>query len=837
MSTTPMMQHYLAIKEKNPDHIIFYRLGDFYELFFEDAQIVASQLNLTLTKRGQHQGQPIPMAGVPHHCADNYIARLLKLGHSIAICDQVTDARKGPVERAITRIITPGTLSDEHYLAADQSSRLASIVWHTTEGALCILDISNGHMSVMPSDNLATLIDEIHRMGIKELLIHEDSTGDVLQQYQTTRCKIVKRPPWEYHISSARRVILEHFKIHTLEAFGIEDKESCIIASSIVLNYLTINHIHALNHIHTITCESLDNIIILDQATREHLELTEAQSGNKAHTLLGLFSPSYTPMGLRLITQWMLKPTAVHADIQYRQQAILYLAAHHEIQHTLTTLLSSVPDLERITSRIALHSATPLDIVSVARCLELIPSIQDTLASAPGLLDDIHHALLPLDGLITHIDHVLISPPPSHRRDGGYIQPSSDPELYELWSILHDIDALLKRIEQEEKEATQLPLTIHYSKLHGFYISLPRAVSDKAPTHYKRTQTLKNEERFTIEVLQNYERKILTAREAMLLREKECFNDLLHMLTPHIQVLKKNAHTLAILDALLTFTRLSKKPHYHMPVFEQHATLVIEHGVHPVIEHHVEHFVANDIHLENDARLMILTGPNMGGKSTYMRQTALLALMAYMGSYVPAASMRIGPLDKIMTRIGARDDISKGQSTFMMEMIETAHILHHATPHTLVLIDEIGRGTSTEDGLAIAYATLCGLLHQNRSLTLFATHYFELTQCDNLPGAFNAHVEVKESQGDVIFMHRILPGAAHKSYGLHVAKISGVPYHVLDTAYNFQPSQLAIPHNPQPMRSEKHYAVLDSLRALTPDAISPLEAHRLLATYVTTLNT
>lgn len=841
-----MMQHYINIKSEHPSSLLFYRLGDFYELFFTDAITISQVLNLTLTKRGTYEDKPIPMAGIPHHCADQYIARLLKEGFSIAICEQITDAKDGPVERAVTRIVTPGTLSDDSYLDADQASLLGSLFWHETSskacGAIAIVELSSGRFTVFESDNFDLLIDECDRSGVKELLVHENLSEDKFAKLKSHAWLLQKRPHWEFHKETQRRALLDHFSTHSLEGFGLTDSSDSIVAAGVVLHYLKITQKKALSHIHSLRLENLEHCLLMDSATREHLELTDSQSKDKKHTLLHLFSPSYTPMGLRLISRWMLKPSNVLKHIRQRQNALLALLNSNK-SDDLASILSSIGDVERIVSRLAMYTAKPADLLSLAHALSVIPDICSMLPHDDGLLSIIAKQLLLLTEVKEHIQKTLVDPAPSHMRDGGYINIASDTLLQEYWDLKYDSDHLLKTLEEKEREATGLNLSIHSNRVHGLYITISRSLADKVPAHYKRKQTLKNEERFSIPELLELEVKINNAQEAMFDREKILYQDLLRHLQTYLLQLKKNARLLALLDALLTMSKLGSRHGYNLPSFEDNPGIKIEEGKHPILEMHLEHIVPNDITLNPSLRMMVLTGPNMGGKSTFMRQTAVLTLLAYMGSFVPAAKMNIGPIDRIMTRIGAKDEINKGRSTFMMEMIETAYILNHATPTSLVLLDEIGRGTSTRDGLSIAQATLRGLLERNRSMTIFATHYFELTKMTAHEGVFNAHVGVHDDQDTITFLHKILNGSTDQSYGLHVAKLAGVPNVILELANayalsNQMPDTEKTTVIPQilPQKDRLGEKITTLLHNRNPDEMSPIEAHSLLTKIILLYN-
>lgn len=825
MSLTPMMQHYMRVKEAHKDALLFYRLGDFYELFFEDAVTISQVLHLTLTRRGSHEGHPIPMAGIPHHCADQYIARLIKQGYTVALCDQVTDARSGPVEREVTRIITPGTLTDDSFLPADQSSLLGCLV--SGQGkhppSLAIVELSSGRFSVYEGE-WSVLVDECTRQSIKELLIHEDMDASLYASLQEMDCIIRKRPHWEFHLDTQRRALNKHFSLQSLDAFGIEESPHAIIACGVVLHYLQHTQKRALHHIQKISYESCEHALLMDSVTCAHLELIKAQSQTQEHSLLHLFAPSYTPMGLRLIARWMLKPSTHHPLILQRQEALAYLNATPELHAQLSADLSSVGDLERMVSRVGMGSAKPSDLLRLADALSLIPNIKRALHGSHGLLLRLAEKFHIMDEACAHIYATLVQPAPSHMRDGGYIKPSSDPILEECFRLRYDSDQILKSIETREREATGLNLSILRHRMQGLCISIPRSQSDRAPAHYKRLQTLKNEERFSIPDLADLEAKIARAEERMLERERECYQALLSDLSALMPSLNENAQLFALLDALMTMARLGAHPRYTQPMLVAEPCIDIRQGRHPTLERQLEHVVANDTCMHAKERMMLITGPNMGGKSTYMRQVALLCILAYMGSYVPADAMTLGPLDRIMTRIGARDEISRGRSTFMVEMIETAYILNHATAHSLVLMDEVGRGTSTRDGLAIARACAEYLLEVNRSFTLFATHYFELTQCTSLASALNYHVAVYESDQSITFLHRMVSGSTDQSYGVHVAQLAGIPQNVVTQAQHY-----ALLQSTTPAKHETSGGWVSQLRALNIEDITPKAAHLILS--------
>lgn len=781
---TPMMRQYLQIKSQYPDMLVFYRMGDFYELFYDDAQRAAQMLDITLTQRGESAGQPIPMAGVPYHSYESYLARLIKLGESVAICEQTGDVdnSKGPVKREVVRIVTPGTVSDDAFLEATKNNYLAALTHTTQESALAYVDISSGEFYVTPVEDDEGLQAELARIQPAELLMDEQHDT---QNYQAYSPSVQKRPPWEFNQDTSQQLLTQHFKTQDLAGFGLQDHPAGIIAAGCLLNYIQQTQKSALPHINHLQVEKPSDYVILDDATQRNLEISVNLQGGEANTLAQLLDHTSTPMGSRLLKRWLHQPIRDKQIIHQRHQAIHALTHDHDLDDLQQTC-RSITDLDRILARIGLQSARPRDLMQLRHIVNTIPQLQQQLhPQAAPLLEELAQQIQNFPELAQTLDQALVDNPPVVIRDGGVIAQGYDNELDELRQLQENSGQYLLQLEQQEREQTGISqLKVGFNRVHGYYIEVSKANSHAVPEHYIRRQTLKNVERYIIPELKDYEEKVLSSKTRALAREKELYDELVQSLLPHLSALQQSSSAIAQLDVLANLAERAQTLNLNCPHLVDTACVNIQQGRHPVVEQVLdEPFIANDSGLTEDQRLLLITGPNMGGKSTYMRQTALIALLAYTGSYVPAQSATIGPIDRIFTRIGAADDLASGRSTFMVEMTETANILNNATPNSLVLMDEIGRGTSTYDGLSLAWACADYLITRLQALTLFATHYFELTQlADQYDTARNIHLDAAEHGDDIIFMHQVQSGPANRSYGLQVARLAGIPPQVISEA-------------------------------------------------------
>lgn len=789
---TPMMRQYLGLKAQAPSYLLFYRMGDFYELFFEDAERGARLLNLTLTKRGNSNGEPIPMAGVPFHSLEGYLARLVALGESIAICEQIGDpaTSKGPVERQIVRIVTPGTLTDDALLPAKSDRIIAAICTDNKQPntiGIAWMNLASGTFNVYECE--ARLLDtQLSRLQPVELLHAEQHR---ISYTEAQRC--VALPDWHFAKDNALQTLLDHFQIDDVSGFGMQDLDVATYAAGALLRYVKHTQAQNLQHIQHIQVEQLGEFVVLDSVSRKNLELTETISGENKPTLFSTIDHCATPMGSRLLRRWLHQPLR-HNQTVLERQAIVQLiveAAQKNQRHSplqqLKKQLSPFPDLERIATRIALASVRPRELASLREALQHLPLLT-------GLLSDLNTAAAPLTGLINALAmdeevldllrRAITAEPALMIRDGGVIADGYDAELDELRTLANDSGEFLLAIETRERERTGIhTLKVEYNRVHGFFIEVSRAQADKVPTEYRRRQTLKNAERFITPELKEWEDKVLSAKDRSLSREKFLFDELLSQLFTYAPQLSVVAAALAQIDALVSFAHHAVENQWVAPELSEKAEIRITAGRHPVVEHTIEHFTPNGCDLHANRCLLMITGPNMGGKSTYMRQTALIALLARTGSFVPAQHATIGPIDRIFTRIGAADDLAGGRSTFMMEMTEAAAILSSATRNSLVLMDEIGRGTSTYDGLSLAWAIALRLVQHNQCLTLFATHYFELTRLpDELPVTANVHLAAAQTQQGIAFLHEVREGPASRSYGIQVAQRAGIPAAVIHNA-------------------------------------------------------
>ena len=780
-SHTPMMQQYLKIKSEHNDMLLLYRMGDFYELFFDDAKIAAKLLDLTLTHRGQANGKPIPMAGVPYHAVDSYLARLIKKGESVAICEQVGDPKtsKGPVAREVTRIVTPGTVTDESLLEAQHDVILLAIN-HAKQGyGLAWCDISSGRFSILSAANTEQLLAEISRLQPAEILINRE----IPEISRLSNSCIKRRPDWEFELSKANTLISEQFNLYDLNE--LQTYKIALPAAGALLAYLQLTQRQSIPHINAINIERRDDFLHLDAATQKHLELFCNLNNEKKNSLLAVVDNTASSMGSRLIKRWLGRPLANIQRIKDRQDAITSLTSIDSNQQLFDSL-KQICDLERINSRVALKSARPNDLVQLRKTLELIPEIQAAIQdNNTQKIQQLSATLNPLPNLCELLTAALVEQPPNLIRDGGVIAEGFDEDLDELRSLSETATDKLLELENNEKQRSGLStLKFGYNRVHGYYIELSHSQAKDAPTHFQRKQTLKNVERFITPELKQFEEKVLSAENKALSREKWLYEHLIAEANNYIQELAEVANSLAELDVINNFAERATSLNWCKPEVLNESGINITQGRHPVIESILqENFIANDLQLTPDKNMLLITGPNMGGKSTYMRQTALIVLLAHIGSFVPAKEASIGLVDKIFTRIGASDDLASGRSTFMVEMTETAHILHNATEKSLVLIDEIGRGTSTYDGMALAYAC-CEYLTENiKALSLFSTHYFELTELGKAKQRVkNAHVSATMANEKIVFLYTVEPGPASRSYGLEVASLAGLPQDVLQLA-------------------------------------------------------
>ena len=831
---TPMMQQYLKIKAQHPQELLFYRMGDFYELFFDDAKRAADLLDITLTARGKSGGQPIPMCGVPYHSAEGYLARLVKRGVSVAICEQVGDpaTSKGPVERKVVRIVTPGTLSDEALLDERRDNLLVACCELEGRHGLAVLDMSSGRFSVSEPGGKATLLSELQRLRPAELLIPEDFGGEWLPETPGQR----PVPPWEFEADTAHRHLCKHFAVQDLAGFGCEGLTAAIAAAGCLLQYVKDTQRCELPHIRRLQHDANDRAVAMDAATRRNLELDTNLSGGSDNTLASVMDRCQTAMGSRLLKRWLHRPLRDREVLEARRGSIAALIDNYEFE-SLRERLKQIGDLERILARVALRSARPRDLSRLQQSLAVLPGLQQLLGNQElPHLRELAAEISEFPALAELLQRAIIDNPPMVVRDGGVIAPGYDSELDELRCLSSDAGDFLLDMEKRERERTGLSsLKVGYNRVHGYYIEISRGQAADAPVEYIRRQTLKNAERFITPELKTFEDKALSSKSRALAREKALYEELLDTLNHELGALQLSAHALCELDALCNLAERAVQLDLCEPQFNDDGTMHIEQGRHPVVESVLdEPFIANDLHLDPQRRTLIITGPNMGGKSTYMRQTALITLLAHIGSFVPAKAANLSIVDQIFTRIGSSDDLAGGRSTFMVEMTETANILHNATENSLVLMDEIGRGTSTFDGLSLAWASAIELADKLRAFTLFATHYFELTVLpENYPCAANVHLGVKEYQDHVVFLHRLEEGPANRSYGLQVAKLAGIPEPVIQAArkkLNALEKQSIAPvahtSGPQPdlFASSSPSAVEDALEGIDPDTLTPRQA-------------
>ncbi len=835
---TPMMQQYLRIKSEHPNQLVFYRMGDFYELFFDDARKAARLLDITLTSRGQSAGEPIAMAGVPYHTADGYLARLVRLGESVAICEQIGDpaTSKGPVERKVMRIVTPGTVTDEALLDERRDNVLAAVQQNGETFGIATLDITSGRFIILEAHSVHAALDELERIKPAELLLSENLPSRTLFE---GRRGLRYQAPWYFEIDSATRLLTAQMGTRDLSGFGCDGLHTAIAAAGCLLQYARDTQRATLPHIQGIKVERREDTILLDAATRRNLELETNLFGGTDNTLSGVMDHSATAMGSRLLRRWINRPLRDPVVLRQRYHSISTLLGNRGYA-PLHILLRRIGDVERILARVALKSARPRDLAQLRNALGELPSLQAILQHQDSpLLNDLRTQMGEHPQIHALLQSAILETPPMLIRDGGVIAPGYDAELDELRGLSENAGQFLLDLETRERQRSGIStLKVNYNRVHGYYIEVTRAQSENVPIDYQRRQTLKGAERYITPELKAFEDKALSARDRALAREKMLYDALLEELLPHLGRLQITAAALAELDVLTTLSERADTLNLSQPELVSTPMLHIEAGRHPVVEHNLDTpFVANDILLHDERRMLIITGPNMGGKSTYMRQTALITLLAHIGSFVPAQRAVFGPIDRIFTRIGASDDLAGGRSTFMVEMTETANILHNATEHSLVLMDEVGRGTSTFDGLSLAWACAEHLARQTRAFTLFATHYFELTALpETIASAANAHLDAVEHGDSIVFLHSVKDGPANQSYGLQVAALAGVPRAVIDQARRrlaqlesnatAQPVTPAKPDSQQMslFSSTPIHPAIDALTDIEPDNLNPRQA-------------
>ncbi len=858
---TPMMQQYLGIKANYPTMLVFYRMGDFYELFFEDAEKASRVLGITLTARGKSGDQPIKMAGVPFHSLDGYLAKLVKLGESCAICEQIGDPAlsKGPVERKVVRVVTPGTLTDSDLLPEKAERPLLALCLinqrKTVTAGLAWLSLASGNLRLMEFSGDARAVEQRLAHELERIAPAEILRADCADMFETdgSNAHLQRVPEWHFDVVKGHGALLEQLGVATLTGFGADGLGAAFGAAGALLRYAQSTQGRGLQHVRALACETENEYIGLDAATRRNLELTETIRGQESPTLFSLLDGCRTAMGSRLLRHWLHHARRDQSIARSRHQSIAALI-QADANDALSSTLAQVPDIERITTRIALLTARPRDLAALRDGLKALPVVREQVARCfiPGdtcLLREIHDDLTTPGACVDLLTRAVMEEPAAMVRDGGVFARGFDAELDELRALSENAGQFLVDLETRERARTGIAnLRVEYNKVHGFYIEVTNGQADKVPDDYCRRQTLKNCERYITPELKAFEDKALSAQDRALAREKILYDQLLADMAPHIGCLQTIARALAQVDVLVALSSHALRHNWCAPVLSDAPCLTIVEGRHPVVENQIERFIANDCKLSNDRRLLLITGPNMGGKSTFMRQVALITLLAYVGSYVPATSATLGPIDRIFTRIGASDDLANGRSTFMVEMTESAAILNGATEHSLVLMDEVGRGTSTFDGLALAWAIARHLIDTSRSFTLFATHYFELTQLpETYPSAANVHLSAVEHKDSIVFLHAVQDGPASQSYGLQVAQLAGVPQPVIKAARKHLARLEAQALDATPQRdlfaaplAEKEIGeapapafaqaepqddgLRDALDAIDPDALTPREA-------------
>ena len=780
------MQQYLRIKSSHPDMLLFYRMGDFYELFFEDARRAAALLDITLTSRGQSAGEPIPMAGVPVHSVESYLARLVRKGESVAICEQLGDPAKakGPVQREVVRIVTPGTVTDAALLDERQDTLIAAVAGDGEHFGLAWLDLAAGRFTVLEEHGRIMLAAELERLKPAELLIPEGGSLEGLRRSMALRT----RPPWHFELASASRLLTDQLGTLDLKGFGVDELPLAISAAGALLQYVRDTQKTALPHIRGLTVEERADALVIDAATRRNLELDESLGGRDDATLFALLDQCVTAMGSRALRRWLNRPLTDQEVLRRRYQGLAALSEARRFE-TLRERLRGIGDVERILARVALRSARPRDLTQLRASLSGLPALKaelrpldSPLLAALGEHIGEHREVLDL------LQRAIAEEPATLLRDGNVVAPGYDPQLDELRRIATHTDEFLLDLERRERERTGIAgLKLGYNRVQGFFIETSRKDAERVPKDYLRRQTVKSAERFITAELKSFEDRVLGARERALAREKQLYEELLTQLTERLAPLQATAAALAQIDALGALAERACTLQWTQPQLLTEPMLDIAGGRHPVVERFAaEAFVPNDLRLDTERRMLIITGPNMGGKSTYMRQAALIVILAHMGSFVPAERALIGPIDRIFTRIGAADDLAGGRSTFMVEMTEAANILNNATARSLILMDEIGRGTSTFDGLSLAWAMAQHIATRLKSFTLFATHYFELTTlAAQVDGCANVHLDATEHADGIVFLHSVKAGPASRSYGLQVAQLAGVPREVIAQARQY----------------------------------------------------
>ena len=829
-----MMRQYMSIKAEYPDMLVFYRMGDFYELFYDDAKRAASLMDITLTSRGKSAGDPIPMAGVPYHAVEGYLARLVRKGESVAICEQIGDpaTSKGPVERKVTRVVTPGTLTDEALLAEGRDNAVAAIYGSDGAFGLAWLDLAGGRFRLTEVTGVEALAGELERVRPAEIIIDEEQQSSVSIP---TGIRVSGRPPWHFELDSATRLLCSQFKTRDLAGFGCDDFPRGVAAAGALLQYVGDTQKMALPHLQSISVQRSDDAVVMDGPTRRNLELEDSLSGQHDHTLSGVMDRCRSPMGSRLLKRWIQRPLRDKTVLRARYQAVETLMLGR-LTGSLQDQLAGIGDIERILSRVALRSARPRDLRQLAAALDRIPSLRKSIEESDSpLLQTLREQIGKHPRERVLLQKAIVDDPPMLIRDGGVIAAGYDEELDDLRAIAGNADQYLLDLESRERARTGIAtLRLGYNRVHGYYIEISKGQADKAPVDYVRRQTLKGAERYITPELKEFEDKVLSARERALNREKHLYEDLLDKLIDELGEIQLTARGLAEIDVLVCFAERAESLNLCRPEIADQPCIEIRAGRHLVVEQVIDTpFVSNDLSLNDSQKLLVITGPNMGGKSTYMRQAALIAVLAHIGSFVPADSLKIGPIDRIFTRIGASDDLAGGRSTFMVEMTETATILHNATESSLVLMDEIGRGTSTFDGLSLAWAAAHYMGEKVRAFTMFATHYFELTAlATELPDCANVHLDASEHEGQLVFLHAVKPGPANRSYGLQVAALAGVPPQVIKRAKGFmatlESQQLSHSESPQAqlplVAPNEADALRDRLAEVDPDSLTPREA-------------
>ncbi len=861
---TPMMTQYLKIKADHPATLLFYRMGDFYELFFDDAKKAADLLNISLTARGKANGNPIPMAGVPYHAAENYLAKLVKLGESVAICEQIGDpaTSKGPVERKVVRVVTPGTITDEALLEEKTESILAAIVQNPATNThnknsyfkygIAYVELASGRFNLLDCPTEEALHANLVRIKPSEVLYPE---GASFTQYLPKPISLQKRPIWEFDRDTALVKLNKQFNTQSLVGFGINENALGVQSAGCILQYLHATQGNELVHIRKIQQESVSDYLRMDSATQVNLELTKNLSGGNTNTLLSVIDKTSTSMGARLLQRYLHRPTLNRTEISHRHNTVY--AVQNGDYDVLQQVLKSIGDIERILGRVALRSARPRDFARLSHALNAIPELKvllqhiaiESSVSQKDALEVYINNIGAFEELNSLFNQAIIENPPVVLRDGGVIAPGYSEELDHLRDLADGATGYLQQLEQRERETTGIQtLKVNYNKVHGFYIEVSKASSNQVPDHYIRRQTLKNNERYIIEELKEHEDKVLTSQSRALSLEKRLYEELFDKVLPFLSQLQETAYFIAKLDVLVNFAERSLTLDLYQPELVDENLLEYNDGRHLVVEQVMNTpFIANPVHLDTHNTMLMVTGPNMGGKSTYMRQTALIVVLAHIGCFVPAQDAKIGTIDQIFTRIGAADDLASNRSTFMVEMTETANIMHNATENSLVLMDEIGRGTSTFDGLSLAWACAQTLAQQTKAMTLFATHYFELTElAEHFNNVQNVHVTAVEYNDDIKFMHKVEQGSASGSFGLQVAKLAGVPQQVINLAkqklkqleyeaslipeQNKIDSPTSVP--PMPIQlgidmPESHW-LLNEVESIDLDSLSPRDAQALL---------